>query len=246
MDSTPAFRTVGQKERLVDRVVAEIERAIVAGELAPETNLPPERTLAAQLGVSRTVIREAVRILVAKGLLEARHGLGTVVRRVSRQQLAEPLSLLMQTSQGAITFEHLYQVRSILEIEIVRLAAQQATAADIAALGRAVAEMEAAQEDAILLAEKDAAFHHLLATLTHNPLLMLLTDSIFEVLREYVLLMAPHLDPSQDVLPFHRSVYERVAARDVEGAAQAMHEHFCKDQANRRRLVDDNGSLESI
>lgn len=234
--TAPPLRAVGKKERLVDRVVAEVERAIVEGQLTPATNLPPERELAVQLGVSRTVVREAVRILTAKGLLEAKHGIGTVVRHVSPEQLAEPLSLLLQTSRGAITFEHLYQVRSILEIENASLAAAQATPEDIAQLQGAIAAMIAAQETPTLLASCDADFHRTLAKLTHNPLLAIFIDSIFDVLREYIVRMAPHLDAGRDVLPFHIAVYERVAAHDPEGARQAMREHFRNDRENRRRV----------
>jgi DNA-binding FadR family transcriptional regulator len=233
------FRDVGQKERLVDRVVTEIERAIVAGQLTPETNLPPERVLALQLGVSRTVVREAVRILMAKGLLEARHGLGTRVRQVTRQQLAEPLSLLLQTSRGSITFEHLYQVCSILEIENAGLAAAQATPEDIDLLRQAVVAMESAQETPALLAARDAAFHLTLAKLTHNPLMVILIDSIFDVLREHILLMTPRLDPRYDILPYHIAIFERVAAKNEEGARQAMREHFRNDRENRRRVFGD-------
>jgi DNA-binding FadR family transcriptional regulator len=236
MTLTSPLRAVGNRERLVDRVVAEVERAIIAGQLAPDTNLPPERELALQLGVSRTVVREAVRILVAKGLVEARHGLGTTVRRVTQQQIAQPLSLLLQTSHGSITVEHLYGVRSILEIEIAGLAAAQATPAEIEQLRTAYEAMVAAQELPALLAERDAEFHQSLARLTHNPLLVILSDSIFDVLREYLQRMAPRLDPHRNVLPYHWAIYEQVAANQVEGARQAMREHFRNDAENRRRV----------
>jgi DNA-binding FadR family transcriptional regulator len=237
MTLTSPLRAVGNRERLVDRVVAEIGRAIIAGQLAPDTNLPPERELALQLGVSRTVVREAVRILVAKGLAEARHGLGTKVRRVTQQQIAEPLLLLLQTSHGSITVEHLATVRSILEIEIAGLAAAQATPAELEALRLAYEAMVAAKETPALLATRDAEFHQLLARLTHNPLLVILADSIFDVLHEYLHLMSPRLEPHRNVLPYHWAIYQQVAANQVEGARQAMREHFRNDLENRRRVL---------
>src|SRR3990172_4915905 len=94
--SKSLFRSVGIKGGLVDRVVEEIQRVIVNGHLELGMKLPPERELAEELGVSRTVIREAVRILVAKGLLETRPGVGTIVRQVNRDQIVGPLSLLLQ------------------------------------------------------------------------------------------------------------------------------------------------------
>ena len=76
MDNEALFQNVGAKNRLVHRVVAEIERLITTGQLAPGMKLPPEREFAETLGVSRTVVREAMHTLTAKGLLASRHGSG--------------------------------------------------------------------------------------------------------------------------------------------------------------------------
>src|SRR4051794_4340833 len=115
MASAVLFKKIGSNDRLVGRVVSEIEQLIVRGKLPPDTKLPPERVLAEQLHVSRTVLREALQILIARGMLEAKPGIGNIVRRVTRDQVVAPLNLLLQTQDGGVSFEDLHQVRSILE-----------------------------------------------------------------------------------------------------------------------------------
>jgi DNA-binding FadR family transcriptional regulator len=91
------FRVLGNKDGLVTRVVQAIQGQILGGRLAVGTNLPPEREFAERLGVSRTVVREAVRILVTKGLLDTCHGVGTTVRAVTREEVVRPLTLFLRT-----------------------------------------------------------------------------------------------------------------------------------------------------
>lgn len=227
------FRTVGGKDRLVDKVVAEFEQLIISGELAPGAKLPPERELAETMGVSRTVLREAVRILAAKGLLTTQHGIGTTVRELTSQHVVEPLGLYLRAQEGGvISFHHLHQVRSLLEVEIAGIAAESATAAEIDKLRSVFASMVAAEDDIDLLAERDTEFHRTLAAMTHNPLLLVLMDSIRELLREYIALVTVYLDPLEDNIRLHGMLLERVAARDREGARAAMQENLDQMQRN--------------
>jgi DNA-binding FadR family transcriptional regulator len=226
MDNESMFRNVGVQGGLVDRVVTEIQRVIVSGRLEPGMKLLPERELADELGVSRTVIREAVRILVAKGLLETKPGVGTIVRQVTSDQIVEPLSLLLQTQKGGISIEHLHQVRRMLEVEIAGLAALQATEEDITELRELLAEMESVTGIPEAFATKDADFHRGLARTTYNPLLIILLDSIRDLMQEVRLLVTRHPDLRQKVIPDHKKILERVAAKDPEGARLAMEEHL--------------------
>ena len=233
MTGTTAFPPVKSKERLVDRVVKEVEKLIVSGELAPGAKLPPEREWAEQMGVSRTVIREAARILAAKGLLSTQHGVGTTVHRLTSQHVMEPLGLYLRTQgNGLISFQDLHQVRSILEMEIAGIAAESATDEELARLRQIFESMVEAKADVSLLAERDTEFHRALARMTHNPLLFVLIDSIRKLLREYIALVTVYLDPDEDNIRLHRLLLERIEARDVAGARQAMHENLEQMQKN--------------
>lgn len=240
MNDKSLFRTVGTKGGLVDRVVGEIRRVIVNGQLEPGMRLPPERELADELGVSRTVIREAVRILVAKGLLETKPGVGTIVRQVTTDQVVEPLSLLLQTQEGGIAVEHLHQVRHILEIEIAGLAALQATEEDITELRQVLAEMELVGDVPETFAARDADFHRGLAKTTHNPLLVVLLDSIRDLMQEVRLRVTRHPGLHERVMVDHNKILERVAAKDSEGARQAMQEHLKHARDIQQAVLEHN------
>jgi len=233
MVETTAFPTVKSKERLVDRVVREVEKLIISGELAPETKLPPERDWAEQMGVSRTVIREASRILAARGLVETQHGVGTTVRQLTSRHVTEPLGLYLRTQgNGPISFQDLHQVRSILELEIAGIAAQSATDEEIVQLSQIFEGMAEAKEDVDLLAERDTEFHRMLARMTHNPLLFVLMDSIRELLREYIARVTIYLNPDEDNIRLHEMLLESIEARDSERARAAMQVNLDQMQRN--------------
>jgi len=218
------FHSVAPEGRLVDRVVDQIQRLIVDGHLQAGTRLPSETELAAQLGVSRTVVREAVRILTAKGLLETRPGVGSIVRQVTRDRVVEPLSYMLRAHN--VTLDDLHEVRGILEVEIAGSAAQQATNEDLARLREAVEAMSKVVDDPMALAAYDAEFHRALAQATHNPLLVILLDSIRDLMQEVRLRVSSYPGVVDVIIPDHYRVLECVMAGDEEGARNAMREHI--------------------
>jgi GntR family transcriptional repressor for pyruvate dehydrogenase complex len=221
-----AFPKIGAKDRLVDRVVDELQNMIVSGELQPGTRFPPERALAEQLGVSRTVAREAVRILDAKGLVETKRGVGTTVRRVTKEHVVEPLIMLLQTQEGGISVEHLHQVRRMLEIEIAGIAALRASDTDLEVLQTHLRALELTSDDPVAYSDEDTEFHNALAKSTHNPLLRILLGSIRDLMHEvrHLVTRYPHL--IEETLPDHRLILDKIMARDPEGAREAMELHL--------------------
>ena len=220
------------------RVVQAIERQILDGRLPVGTRLPPERELAESLAVSRPVIREAVGILVTKGLLETRHGIGTTVRAVTHDEVTRPLTLFLRTSVQEVNVEHLHQVRSMLEVENAGLAATQRTDEDVVDLTRLCDEMQMAAEDPERFALLDSEFHRRLVQTTHNPLMILLLDSIQKMTAEVRVLVGsrPHL--FERVMPSHYRILEGVAAQDRDGARAAMREHLDIALAIQRELIE--------
>jgi GntR family transcriptional repressor for pyruvate dehydrogenase complex len=238
MNQDSLFRPVGSKVTLVDRVVDEMERLLLDGHLEPGTKLPPERELAVQLSVSRTVIREAVHILQTRGLLERQHGIGTMVRQPSSEQVARPLHFLLRTRSGSdISFKDLHQVRSILELETVAMAAENATGEEIENLKEILQAMEEAINEPEVLASFDADFHSALAEMAHNPLLVVLLNSVRDLLREYIALVTPYLDPGRDVMPSHYKILDCVTAKDPQGARQAMGDHLIQMHKNHEKFA---------
>src|SRR6267154_317655 len=220
------FGSVGNTGALVDRVVQKIQEQILSGRLAVGTKLPPERELAERLGVSRTVLREAVRVLSAKGLLETCHGVGTTVRALTREEMLEPLNLFLRSWGRDVSLNHLHQVRSLLEVENIGLAAEQASEEDIRDLRRILEEMEAAKEDPLLFAAKDSDFHTRLAQTAHNPLLTLLLDSIHDLMVGIRELVAHESGLVERVMPAHIEMLDCIVMRDAKRARQAMRAHL--------------------
>jgi GntR family transcriptional regulator, transcriptional repressor for pyruvate dehydrogenase complex len=214
------FTTIDNKQRLVDRVVQQITQLIMESKLEPGMKLPPEIKLAESIGVSRTVLREAMQILIAKGLVETRHGVGTVIRNGGNNQFQEQLTMLLHTK--GLTLDHLHQVRSILEVEIAGIAAAQATDQEVDELTRIVDRLEASNGDPMA----DVEFHRYLAQISHNPLLVMLLDSVGDILRQVRLSISRYPDLLLKSVPDHRLIMERVKARDVSGARQIMRIHL--------------------
>jgi GntR family transcriptional repressor for pyruvate dehydrogenase complex len=222
------FESVAPRGRLADHVAAQIEKSIVEGRLTPGAKLPTEAELCDQFNVSRTVIREAMQQLASRGLVETRRGrgVGTTVLPFSRDFIVSSLSRFLGQPAAGVALQHLHQVRFVLELATARLAALSATEADLADLSQLLHEMEQVADAPEMLSARDAEFHRTLARATHNPLMVVLIDSMRDLLEEYIRATLPHVDIRREVIPYHREVFERVAARDPQGAQQAMSRHL--------------------
>jgi GntR family transcriptional regulator, transcriptional repressor for pyruvate dehydrogenase complex len=224
MDAVSPFKSIGTHERLRDRVVGELERLIVGGVLAPGAKLPPQTELADQLGVSRTALREAIHVLITKGLLTAKPGVGTAVRELANDHLSGPISLVYRTH--GFSLDNLHQVRTLLEVEIATLACQKATAEDVQRMRQILAAMEATQTDDESFAALDADFHQALADATQNPLLAMLLQSIRDVVHEVRLEARRHPGLRSVSILGHHKILQQIEVRDADGARRAMQEHL--------------------
>jgi GntR family transcriptional repressor for pyruvate dehydrogenase complex len=230
------------KDDLVERVVQMIEKQVLDGRLPVGSRLPPERDFAERLGVSRTVLREAVRILGTKGLLETRHGIGTTVRAMTPEAVVKPMTLFFRSFNQEISLEDLHQVRSILEGETASLAASQGTDSDVADLRTLCEEMQAAAHDPELFAQKDTEFHRRLGLTTHNPLITLLLDSIRDLIAEVRTRVAHDPDLYDRVMPGHLRILEAVTARDPQAARAAMMDHLTTALAIQKHVAGESAS----
>lgn len=214
-----------QAERLYKQIVEQIESRILAGDLKVGDQLPPERELAEQFAVSRTAVREAVKALCEKGLIEIRPGRGTFVINETPDVVRHSLGLLMKFG-AADGSANLVEVREILEPEIAALAATRITDEYIAAMREAVATMETALDNVDVFVEADLDFHLALAEATQNPIIPALIDTIIDLLREQrkrIGLVSGGLKRGQY---HHKKILEAVIHRDPKAARQAMQRHL--------------------
>jgi GntR family transcriptional repressor for pyruvate dehydrogenase complex len=171
-----------RSSRLYEQIVQQVEESIHKGALKAGDQLPPERELAEQFGVSRTAVREAVKALREKGLVEAYPGRGTFITDGSSYTIRQSLDRMMRS--GHEGFTSLAEVREILEPEIAALATTRAGEEDIAAMREQVAAMDAAKGDPEAYIEADLDFHLALAEAADNAIILSLIDSIVGLLRE--------------------------------------------------------------
>jgi GntR family transcriptional regulator, transcriptional repressor for pyruvate dehydrogenase complex len=216
---------VVRSSRLYEQIVQQVEESIHKGALKPGDQLPPERELAQQFGVSRTAVREAVKALREKGMVEAYPGRGTFITEGTSYTIKQSLDRMMKTGQveGSL---YLAEVREILEPEIAALAATRGDEEDRAAMREAVAIMDSAKKDPDEFIEADLDFHLALAEAAANPFILSLIDSIVGVLREQRIRIF-HVDGGPERGQYHhKRILEAVEHRDALGAREAMKAHL--------------------
>jgi DNA-binding FadR family transcriptional regulator len=222
------------------RTVQTIALRLVGGQYPPGDVLDPER-LEHELDVSRTVIRETLRVLEAKGMVTARPRHGTAVRPRERWHLLDPDLLRWQAqtlAQGtdAAFLRHLAEVRSIIEPTGARLAARRRTRAELAEIDGALAAMAEAAESGGEAVEADLRFHQAVLVAAHNDLLLPLAAVIETGLRACDVLV--HDDPDcADPIPIHRKVFAAVRDRDPDQAEAAMRDLLAQSERDVRRVL---------
>lgn len=220
MDYTPV-----QSSKVFEQIVEQIERRILSGELRSGDRLPSERELGEQFHVSRTAVREAMKTLAQKGLVDMRPGRGTIVIDGTSRAVKHSLGLMLSVGQEEGS-QKLVEVREILEPEIAALAAARATEEEIDAMREAVEIMESnlTNANAYIIADND--FHRALARGTQNVLILRLVDSIVDLLSEQrKQIFAVDGGPERGQF-HHKRLLDAVIRRDPEVARQAMRAHL--------------------
>jgi len=216
------YRHPPQRKSMHARIVRDLGVRIVAGEFKPGDRLPAESQLLADYDVSRPVLREAVRVLVAKGLVLSRQRAGATVRPRNEWHLLDPdvLYWLIQTKPQAEFVETLLTVRRVFEPAAAALAARLASDESLRGIADAYAGMEAAATPEQLL-EPDLAFHRRIAEATHNDLLAYIGNMLSLALRESIKLSSKHPNTHALSLPRHKAILTALLHRDPLAAQQA-------------------------
>ena len=205
------------------QVVHELGARIAGGQHAPGTLLPSEEDLCVQMHVSRTALREAIKVLAAKGLLESRPRIGTRVRPVTEWNQLDPdvLAWRCRTLPDARFIEQLAEMREIIEPAAAQLAARHRSEEQMAEMQDALARMGASRSIERWV-EADVDFHRIILSATGNALLMPLAALIGSTLESLLVLTARRAQDFRVALPDHARVSEAIRARDTLAAGQAM------------------------
>lgn len=211
---------------LSTRVAGLVERHLIESRLQPGDRLPTERNLACKFGVSRTVVREAVRALVAKGMLEVRHGSGMTIRSPTVELLSTPLAMILKSAHPGVNHEKIMEVRRLLEVEIAGLAAQRRTARDVADLTAIVENTAGIRTNRERFVQWDVSFHAGLASATQNQLFVLLLESVVSIMRQVRELGFEVSGTQSRAIRHHTAILNAVAAGDPAQARKAMLAHL--------------------
>ena len=224
-------------------VVHTIGLQIVGGTLQPGDPLPPEDELTADLAVSRTVLREAVRVLAAKGLVDARPKIGTRVRPRNEWNVLDPdvLSWRAEASNDSTLYEETTEVRLAIEPLAARLAATRATAEENAGIAEAYDAMEAGVADQVAYLAADLRFHERILASSHNELLGHLGVVLRAVLRTTFELTTTPARSRRRALPLHKAILDMISAGDEDGAEVATRTLIADTAADIRRISRRDG-----
>jgi GntR family transcriptional repressor for pyruvate dehydrogenase complex len=221
---TPVYKVV-RTSRLYEQIVQQIEESVLNGSLKPGDQLPAERELAQRLGVSRTAVREAVKALREKGLVEAYSGRGTFITDGTTHAARQSFDLMVKIGQQEGSL-HLAELRWILEPGIAAVAAECIEEEHLAAMREAVAVMERSHKNPEAYIEADLDFHLAVAEAAANPLILSLIDSIVGLLREQRIKIFNVDGGPQRGQMHHKRILAAMEQRDPEMARQAMAAHL--------------------
>jgi DNA-binding FadR family transcriptional regulator len=211
---THLFRAARQN-RIFQDVVEQIQEAIIDGQLKVGDRLPPERDLKEMLQTSRSTLREALRVLEQKGLIEIKLGMGggAVVKKVTSDLVAESLDLLIRSNQ--VSLQHIAEFRERVEGDVVRLATSRLTKADIDALEKLLDDSRqclARGVDGVPdFLSADQHIHQYFAKITGNPIYISLFKTMHNNIRRYF-----------DELLFKEESEMRENLQDLESVVAAM------------------------
>jgi len=204
--------------------VDHLGEAIVSGRYAAGATIPPEPLLGAELGVSRTVIREAVKSLVGKGLVSTGPKVGTRVLSSEHWNWFDPDVVAWQSRSGLTRefLRDLQELRRVIEPAAVRMAAERATARDVAEIEAAFEGMRSAVEEGGDYVSHDLRFHQGLLRACGNRMMVQMSKAIGALLRTSFEISTSRKDGPRLSLPMHRAVLDAVAARQPAKAERAI------------------------
>lgn len=198
---------------------------ILAAELQPGEKLPSERDLAKQFGVSRTVIREAVKTLQQRGLVEIHQGKGIFIIQPKIQLVTESIRRIL--AKNDTTLDHLVEAREMLEMAIIRVSARKITDDQLRKLAEFIERMDKRMEDAEAFVINDVQFHVTMAESAQNPVYLLFMNSILELIQKKSISMAFQSPYSmRRAQQHHQLIYQALAERDEIKAVSALQGHF--------------------
>ena len=228
IDKSSVLQDPVVRQKLSDQVFDRLRNLIVSGELVPGDTMPSERELMEKYEVGRPVVREALQSLANKGLITISHGERSRVNAlnadIALHQLDDIAKLLLNAEPANL--EHLKQVRRILEVGTIKIAAEHATAKDIAELRTLVEKQEEHIGNTKAFIKADVNFHLRIAEITKNPLIRAVTYAMLNWLLEYYRVLLHWSGREETTLQEHQRIVDLLEKNDARGAETMLLNHL--------------------
>lgn len=225
------------RHTLYEQVADLLEDRIVSGEYPYGSRLPSEQALCEISGVSRTIVREALKILKERGLIETRTGSGAYVTRPEARNISDVVARIINLD--GIYYEDVFNVRATLEIESAGLAARNAPLELLEELRNVNQSILAPGLTVAERAERDFSFHYLMAKASGNPLLALLVEAIGGICRGLIERTSFLSDSADDGFLRHGRICDALEAHDPETAREAARDHLEESKRRYRRILEE-------
>jgi GntR family transcriptional repressor for pyruvate dehydrogenase complex len=235
------FLPVEKRENLSKKIAFEIETAIQERRILVGAKLPAELNLAQQFNVSRATIREALRILHAKGILSILKGKGIFVEGISSEHVSIPMQAYLKFQMGEKTILDLIETRLIIEPSIAENAAINRSPEDLALMKDNIASLRELGDDPIEFANLDMQFHQHIANATQNALMGLIIKPIFDLLPLLKVRVIKNVPGAvQAAIHWHRRIFYAIESGNPELAATTMKEHLQIAKEHAQMLNEKN------
>lgn len=236
-DTSPQFFRTVHVARASGDIVQQIKGSIFSGRLVPGDRLPSEKDLTEQFGVSRTTVRDALRVLESQGLIEIKVGAGggAFVLEPSSEPVSQALTDMLRL-QG-VPIDELVEARLVVEMSIIKFAADRATAEDIEAMRIAVAQARAARDAGDpRFTPHSVNFHLALARAAKNSVLLFTVSSLRNPFYDTLEKLMPDDAMADRAIEDHQKILDAIMEHDAEGAGQVMREHLSYFQQRAKKL----------
>ncbi|WP_319265766.1 FadR/GntR family transcriptional regulator [uncultured Draconibacterium sp.] len=222
------FRKIGSKLTLSQKIERRLEAAIREKKLPVGSKLPTERELCESFGVSRTALREALRRLSARGLIEITKGSGMTVTGLQIDDAIKNLNLYYDMQFDHNLIAQIIEVRRLFEPEIASLAAKQRTQNDLSDIQENIEAFKICNPDNIQMeADLDNKFHLLIAKATHNPIVQISMEPIYSLLPRMRNLIYANVEGEKDItLEYHLKIFDVINKQKGDEAAELMKVHL--------------------
>src|SRR5262245_24907625 len=236
--------TMTGKDDVTGTLVSHFKRLISEGSLVPGHRLPSERELAEMFGVSRSSLRQALKVLEIMGVISQRVGDGTYLNAAAPSILAEPLEFLILLD--GLSFHELMEARLIVEPELAARAAARAMSEDVAELRQVLAEMEENRRDHARFTEYDLLFHQTIFRIAGNRVCSLMFTVVHQSLERLIDLTSQLVEP-EHTLQLHRRIFLAIRRKDADEARRRMTEHLedARELFKRATELQAQSSLQS-